>query len=192
MSAIVNTNPALEAPAVAVCGDRLRECLSSATFWVAELPRYADRQQRRADFWAIMSGTLAAATGLSIWPVMSDSSSAGVKVLVSVTAVIAAVCALVPRVMSYGELAGQARELSSRYGELKGALMDLVKADHVDQAAAHDVVARFLATQEKKNSLRGLPNRVAIEQAAAMRQRTDTLARVEVEGRIHAAREVHA
>lgn len=49
----------------------------------------------------------------------------------------------------------------------------------------------YQATQEKKNSLRGLPNRAAIEQAAAMRQRTDALARVEVEGKIHAAREVH-
>ena len=65
MSAIVNTNPALEAPAVAVCGDRLRECLSSARFWVAELPRYADRQQHRADFWGDPVGD----AGSGYWPV---------------------------------------------------------------------------------------------------------------------------
>lgn len=181
-----STNPTTAA--VRVCQRRLKECLSSAAFWVEELPRYADRQQRSADTWAVASGMLAALTSLSIWPVMRDGSPWWVKGLVSAAAFVAAVCALVPRVKNFGEMAGQARELSSRYGELKGELIDLVEAGDPDQTAAHDVVARFQATKEKKDMLRGLPDRAALEQAAAIRQRTDALERADVERRIRAVK----
>ena len=43
-------NPASGVP---VSSARIENCLRSAGFWVNELPRYADRQQVKADFWAI-------------------------------------------------------------------------------------------------------------------------------------------
>ena len=75
----------------------------------------------------------------------------------------AAICALVPRVKNYGELAGAARELASRYGSLEGDLLDLSKADPVDQERARTIVTDFQATKEKKDALRGLPDRTKVE-----------------------------
>lgn len=62
---------------------RSRDCLESATFWVDELPRYADRNQRLADRWAIAAGLVAAVTGLAIWPASADSTSVAETALVS-------------------------------------------------------------------------------------------------------------
>ncbi|MDF2093528.1 hypothetical protein P0Y31_14340 [Knoellia sp. 3-2P3] len=192
MNVATTSSGGTQTAVVPVSRHRLQVCLRSTDFWVEELPRYADRKQKAADFWALLSGVIAALTGLAIWPVVNSESGAGAKALVSVAALIAAVCALVPRVMSYGELAGQARELSSRYGELKGSLIDLVEMPVVDQGAAHDVVARFQGAKEKKDSLRGLPDRVALQQQAAMQQRRDAEARLRAEGRVKAAKEALA
>ena len=52
-------------PGVPVSSARIENCLRSAGFWVNALPRYADRQQVKADFWAILSGILAAVTSLA-------------------------------------------------------------------------------------------------------------------------------
>jgi hypothetical protein len=126
---------------------------------VDELPRYADRQQRWADFWALMSGFFAAVASLSVWPILGPDSTALEKAAVSTVALAAAMCALVPRVRNYAELAGQAREVTSRYGSLVGDLTDLAAMDPLDQAQARIVVTEFDATKQKKDSLRGLPDR---------------------------------
>ncbi len=63
-------NPASGVP---VSPTRINNCLRSAGFWVNALPRYADRQQVKADFWAILSGILAAVTSLAIFPVLGES-----------------------------------------------------------------------------------------------------------------------
>ena len=90
-----------------VSKERIANCLRSASVWVEELPRYADRQQQRADFWAILAGVLAALTSLAIFPVLGDSSTVLEKLTVSAVALAAAICALVPRVKNYAEFAGQ-------------------------------------------------------------------------------------
>lgn len=144
---------------VPVSPTNLQDCLRSAKFWVDELPRYADRQQRWADFWALMSGFFAAVASLSVWPILGPDSTALEKAAVSTVALAAAMCALVPRVRNYAELAGQAREVTSRYGSLVGDLTDLAAMDPLDQAQARIVVTEFDATKQKKDSLRGLPDR---------------------------------
>jgi hypothetical protein len=146
-----------------VTRERVENCLRSATFWVNELPRYADQRQGRADFWAIISGILATLTGLAIFPVLTDTSTDWQKALVSGVAFLAGICALIPRVMNYGELAGQARELTSRYGGVVGDLLDLAKGDPFLSDAARPVVTEFEAVKEKKDSLRGLPDRDTVE-----------------------------
>ncbi len=153
------TNPPAEEHGNPVSAKRIEVCLQSASFWVDELPRYADRQQQRADSWAIAAGILSAITSLSIWPLLEKGSDPPQLVLVSTVALLAAICALVPRVKNYAELAGQARELSSRYGSLKGDLIDLANTKPLDQERARVVVTEFQATKEKKDALRGLPDR---------------------------------
>jgi hypothetical protein len=152
-----------DAPRVPVTRARIATCLDSAQFWAHELPRYADRQQRRADAWSVAAGALAALTSLSIFPILTANAADWMKWVVSAAAMLAAVCALVPRVRSYGELAGQAREVSSRYGRLTGELMDLARAEYLDQDRARYVVTEFQATKEKKDSLRGLADRSKVE-----------------------------
>ncbi len=148
---------------VPVSAARIDNCLKSATFWVNELPRYADRQQRSADAWAIAAGILAALTSLAIFPVLGESPTTVEKGIVSAVALLAAICALVPRVRNYAELAGQARELSSRYGGITGDLIDLVHAPKIDQEQALLIVTEFEAIKAKKDSLRGLPDRDQVE-----------------------------
>ena len=146
-----------------VSRERVQNCLTSATFWVRELPRYADRQQRLADGWALASGALAAATGLAIFPILTDASSDFEKLLVSAAAFLAAIFALIPRVKNYAELAGQARELTSRYGGIVGDLLDLTKVQPFPAQAALPVVTEFEVIKQKKDGLRGLPDRERIE-----------------------------
>jgi hypothetical protein len=149
--------------AVPVSRERIKTCLSSATFWVVALPKYADRQQRKADLWAIAAGVLAAFTGLAIFPVLTDTSTDLEKAFISLIAFAAAICALVPRIMNYAEFAGQARELSSRYGGVVGDLTDLAQAKSYDSETARSVVEAFEAVKENKDALRGLPDRASEE-----------------------------
>lgn len=158
--------------AVPVSRERVENCLKSATFWVRELPRYADRQQFLADGWAILAGVLSAATALAIFPILTDTSSDFEKLLVSAAAFLAAILALVPRIKNYAEMAGSARELTSRYGGIVGDLLDLAKAQPFPAEAARPVVTEFEVIKEKKDSLRGLPDREKIEiKLAELRQR---------------------
>jgi hypothetical protein len=180
-----------DAPRVPVTRARIATCLDSAQFWAHELPRYADRQQRRADSWSIAAGALAALTSMSIFPILTANAADWEKWVVSAAAMLAAVCALVPRVRSYGELAGQAREVSSRYGRLTGELMDLARAEYLDQDRARYVVTEFQATKEKKDSLRGLADRSKVEiefaeisrRAAEAKRRATEAARAEMVAR---------
>jgi hypothetical protein len=159
-----STPPATPAPtagqAIPVSEQTIRTCFESACLWVAELPCYADRNQRKADNWAIASGILAAITSLAIWPVLSDTPAAWAKTLVSVVALASAVCALVPRVKNYAEMAGEARQLVSRYAGVMGNLRDLrdMGAD-LRQQDARKTVDEFAAIKAKKDALRGLPDR---------------------------------
>jgi hypothetical protein len=155
------------AQGVPISRERVKVCLNSATFWVNELPRYADRLQRNADAWAIAAGILASLTSLAIFPIVGDGSSTLAKGVVSAVALAAAICALVPRVRNYAELAGQARELTSRYGGLVGDLIDLAHAQAFDQDRARQVVTEFGSIKEKKDALRGLPDRATVELRSA-------------------------
>jgi hypothetical protein len=157
------TTPPESPQGVPVSAERIRNCLRSASFWVNELPRYADRQQQRADSWAILAGVLASLTSLAIFPVLTETSTPFAKAFVSAVALLAAICALIPRVKNYAELAGQARELSSRYGGITGDLIDLAHASSIDQQQARAVVTEFETIKEKKDALRGLPDRDATE-----------------------------
>ena len=157
------TDPAESPHGVPVSPERIDDCLRSATFWVNELPRYADRQQQLADNWAILAGVLASLTSLAIFPVLGDNSTTLAKGIVSAVALLAAICALVPRVKNYAELAGQARELSSRYGSVTGGLVDLANAQAIDQEQARAIVTEFQSIKEKKDTLRGLPDRATVE-----------------------------
>jgi hypothetical protein len=176
---------------VPVTRERIEGCLRSAVFWVNELPRYADQQQRLADAWAILAGVLAALTSLSIFPVLGEGATDLQRGVVSAAALLAAICALVPRVKNYAELAGQARELSSRYGGVTGDLLDLAKAEVIDQEAARALVAEFGSIKEKKDALRGLPDREKVEirradmarRASEARMRAAQAARAEAESR---------
>jgi len=96
---------------------------------------------------------------------------------VSAVALAAAICALVPRVRNYAELAGQARELTSRYGGLVGDLIDLAHAQSLDQDRARQVVTEFGSIKEKKDALRGLPDRTTVELRSAEAARELALAR---------------
>jgi hypothetical protein len=149
--------------AIPVCAENLKACLDSAGFWVEELPRYADRQQRRADGWAIAAGVLAAITSLAVWPVVTQEEGIWATAVVSVVAFASALCALVPRIMNYGELAGQARELASRYGSAYGKLIDLYHmGPAVNQQAAAQTISEFESTKAKKDCLRNLPDKQEI------------------------------
>lgn len=158
--------PASSAPAstsghvIPVSDQTMKECIDSACLWVAELPDYADRNQRKADCWAIAAGILAAITSLSIWPVLTETEAAWAKTLVSVVALAAAVCALVPRIKNYSEMATEARQLVSKYADAMGRLRDLrAMGVNVDQQEARRIMVEFAATKAKKDVLHGLPER---------------------------------
>ncbi|WP_233149871.1 hypothetical protein [Kineosporia sp. A_224] len=154
-----DTAPTVQQPAVPITKARIAGCRASAEYWVRELPRYAERKQRQADGWAIMSGVVGALTGLSIWPVATETSAVWIRLLVAGGALVAAVCALVPRVYNFGELAGQAREVGAKFGDCYGDLIDLDEATTFDQSAAAAVVTDFEGAKARKDGLRGVPQR---------------------------------
>ncbi|KGN36046.1 hypothetical protein N798_01140 [Knoellia flava TL1] len=127
--------------------------------WARELPRYANWQQSKADWWSLAAGILAAVTGLSVFPVLDDTSTTTEKGIVALGALLSSICALVPRVKNYGEMAGQARELSTTYGPLVGRLLDsLVQAEAgtADQGSLRAVMDDFDRAKARKDTLRFL------------------------------------
>ncbi len=160
-TADVNTNVSnATKPPVTIL--RVEQCLSSASYWANNLPLYANNLQRRADSWSTAAGLLGAVTGLAIWPLLVNSDSIWSRVAISVIALASAGCALVPRIKSYGEMAGQARELAARYGPLVGSLIDakkwMVENTAVD-GVVRSIVADFESVKASKDSLRSLPVR---------------------------------
>ena len=137
----------------------LQECLDSARYWIAFLPEYANAMQRRADRWAIAAGLLAAIAGLAVWATIEQSTSTWARLVVAVVSLGSAICALFPRVKNYGEMAGHARELEARYGQVSGDLLDLW--DHqiaLPSPAAHKIIERFDAIKAAKDAnLRDVP-----------------------------------
>ena len=86
-------------------------------------------------------------------------------------ALVAAVCALVPRVYNFSELAGQAREVGAKYGDCYGDLIDLDEATTFDQAAAAAVITDYEGAKARKDGLRGVPRRPlppAVDRSASL------------------------
>lgn len=145
--------------AVPITPQRVRACLVSAQLWTHQLPRYANWQQSKADWWAVAAGLIASITGLAIFPVADDPSDDRAKFVVAFFALAAGICALVPRVKNYGEMAGRARELSSVYGPLVGRLLDALvaaRAGTADQAELRAVLIDFESAKARKDQLRFL------------------------------------
>ncbi|MDR3657516.1 MAG: hypothetical protein P4L48_18200 [Mycobacterium sp.] len=141
---------------VPVSKERLERCLQDAQYWSLALPKYADSSQRKADWWSILAGALAAITSLSIFPVVGQNATTTIKVIVSAVALASAIAALVPRVKNYGEQAGTARVLAAQYGSVYGRLLDLAESSRINEHVARTVMAEFQSIKEKKDALRGL------------------------------------
>jgi hypothetical protein len=136
-------------------------CLNSARYWDAVLPAYANQMQRLADRWAILSGALAAVGGLGVWATISKDARTWAQFVVSAVAFAAAIAALVPRVKSYGEMAGQARQLLPNYGRVEGLLGDVLdNFDTTDDARVRKIVVDFNTVKALKDTtLRHLPRK---------------------------------
>lgn len=123
---------------------RVRECLDSASYWSVALPRYANRMQNAADVWAYVAGILAIVTGLAVWTTVADSTSIWAQAAVTVVALMTGICALVPRVRNYAEMAGAARELAPRIQHSYGLLCNLwARKDLFSSPIAHKVVKEY-------------------------------------------------
>lgn len=139
---------------------RLLMCFESASLWADELPRYATRQKRNANIWALVSGVAASITALTIWPLISENAELWAKLIVSSLAFITAISALVPKVLRYSEMAERGQELASEYGRALGLLTDLVTAKGaIDQKRARKAVEVFGLAKTRKDRLEHLPRR---------------------------------
>jgi len=137
------------------------ECLESAKYWTAVLPKYANDMQARADRWAVTSGVLSAVAGLSVWATLLQSAWWWAQILVAVVSLLSAIAALVPRVKNFGEMAGHARQLSSAYGRVEGQLVDAHEwKRNRNEQVLQKVVEDFDNTKSSKDTnLRDLPQR---------------------------------
>jgi hypothetical protein len=144
---------------ISVSHENLQECLDSSAYWVRLLPEYANDMQHKADRWAIAAGVVSAITSLGVWSTLSNMTTWWSQGIVAVASLIAGVCALIPRVKNYGEMAGHARELTARYGKTLGDLLDLREQDSqwaTDRA--HEAIAAFDSVKAAKDAnLRDLP-----------------------------------
>ncbi|WP_127473232.1 hypothetical protein [Microbacterium sulfonylureivorans] len=140
---------------------RLLVCLESAAHWAEEMPKYAAREKRKGNGWAISSGALAALTGLAVWPLINEQTPPLVAAgLVSAIAFASAICALVLKVNRYTEMAERGQELAGLYGQALGLLLDLTVADGtIDQHKAHAAVAVFQQAKVRKDKLDRNPPR---------------------------------
>lgn len=140
---------------------RLLVCLESAAHWADEMPKYAARERRKGNSWAIWSGALAALTGLAVWPLITEQTPPLVAAgLVSGVAFASAICALVLKVNRYTEMAERGQELAGLYGQSLGHLLDLtVAGGPIDQQKAHAAVAVFQQAKVRKDKLDRNPPR---------------------------------
>jgi hypothetical protein len=144
---------------------RLLVCLESAQHWADEMPLYAASEKRKGNFLAIMSGGLAALTGLAVWPLVTEQYPPLVTaVIVSGIAFSSAIFALVLKVNRYTEMGERGQELAALYGQALGLLLDLTVADgKIDQSQARAAIAVFQQAKVRKDKLDRLPRRGARE-----------------------------
>jgi hypothetical protein len=152
------TAPPITSATLPVTKERVRECLKSATFWAEKLPLQADHFQHKADTWAIASGMLSVLTSLTIWVTLIESSTWYAQAIATAAAILAGAASLVPRIEKFGERSGEARALGTRYGAIKGRLIDLEAV--VDQPkygeVARELVGEFEKIKSAKDQLPGL------------------------------------
>ncbi|MEV6268210.1 hypothetical protein AB0L64_13615 [Kribbella sp. NPDC051936] len=136
--------------------ERIQVCEDNARGWTAELQVYADRMQRLADRWALTAGVLAAITSLSVWATLAETANGWAQALVAIIGVLSSFAALVPRIKNYAEEAGQARQLSTRYGRVYGKLVDarLWAEDHATDSVLRQVLEEFEDVKADKDQLR--------------------------------------
>ena len=138
----------------------LKESLKSVTHWEQELPKFAEREQNKADTFAIVAGVFAAVTAAAILPVTQDGAPTWQRLLVTAMPLIAAVCAVFPNVRKYSETATLARELTAEYGPLVGAFEGALDPNkHSSQAELHKLMKKFHQVKAKKDQLHRLPPR---------------------------------
>lgn len=139
---------------------RVRQCLDSASYWSVALPSYANRMQNAADLWASLAGILAVVTGLAVWTTVANSTSLWAQALVTFIALASGICALVPRIRNYAEMAGAARELTPRIQHSYGLLCNLwAREDLFSSPIAHKVLQEFDDLALDKKRLRYLRKR---------------------------------
>lgn len=148
----------VDSPPVAVSD--IQACLDSALYWVGALPRYANRMQLTADVFAIVAAVLGVVTGLAIWGTVAESDTYQAQFLVTGVALLAGICAVVPRILNFGEMAGSARGLIARYARSAGELRRYWEhQEWLDRPQAETVIETFEAIKEAKDQLRYLPTR---------------------------------
>ena len=150
-------------PSPPVSAARANECRASAAFWAGPdgLPAYAARMQSRSNLLAILTAVLGAISSLSVWTLLSNDPGWQAQLAVSLVALATVVTGTLGKMRNYGQAAGQAQELSSQFGHIKGALMDLEpvlsKPEYV--ATVQDVVLKYEAIKARKDALNPIPKK---------------------------------
>lgn len=144
----------------AIPASDIQACLDSALFWVEALPRFARRMQLTADIVASSAALLGVLTGLAVWTRFVETGSIGAQISVTIVAILGGGLAAVPRIFNYGEMAGSARSLTSRYARSSGELRRYWEhPDWLDKPQAETAIETFQAIKEAKDQLRYLPKR---------------------------------
>jgi hypothetical protein len=115
------------------------------------LPRFANRNQSRANLVTATSNALAALTGLAIWVSIQQNPVWWAKVIVAAAALLSAVLGFLPRIYRWSETAAEARRLGSEYGHLYGDLLDVkgqLLEDGADRTSSHEKIKQLRATLE--------------------------------------------
>ena len=102
--------------------------------------------------------------GLSVWATIDKSTRVEAQVAVAVVSITSAIAALVPRVKNYGEMAGQARQLSSSYGRVEGHLFNAYQQpeENWNYEVLQRIVEEFDSVKSSKDTnLRDLPPRIS-------------------------------
>lgn len=109
------------------------------------LPRFANRNQSRANLLTAISNALAALTGLAIWATLQETPAWWAKVAVASAALVSAVLGFLPRIYQWSETAAEARRLASEYGHLYGDLLE-IKGQFMENRRVSDEGIKQLRT----------------------------------------------
>jgi hypothetical protein len=109
------------------------------------LPRFANRNQSRANLLTATSNTLAALTSLAIWATLQSSPAWWAKIVVASAALASAVLGFLPRIYQWNERAAEARQLASEYGHLYGDLLE-IKGRYLENKKVTDEEIKQLRT----------------------------------------------